>query len=796
MSSRDYSYSSFADTLLTFAKNLIIKNETRAEEGETTDSFKNARRYLIACENTDTFETYDDWTKEELLAVGIDKDTVENILSGRVEVPSDYKAKLLKNRRISIITSYTEMNDYYRMLNGLPNYGETDIMTSYGKTITELNDEELFHLQQGELEELKKIHPRAEYLNHLGDKRVDFYTARTAKNYEILSYKKYILEEDQAVTFIALYYENRRYIVMTNYSKAFADMYYYDAFISLLIVFMTMQRFINEQYNYAIRKDYYNINDIKNVFLSYGLPFFSDIPIKYQRNIVKNLNNLLKYKGTDKVLVDIVKLFGFSNVELYKYYLIKDFKRDYNGNPVINTHDLKSSFEVKFAQVPFETTDITQALQQTTLYQKYEEVVEDDPYWGEVGLDSDNESLAVQDFKEEILNMEFNYINTKYLSMNTIFDVTKDNMDLAYFFNLLDTMNQNGNLATMTFISKDIKPSSNSIRLFDAVSALYLLICKKFGFKDNIITSSTGIASIHSFKFNQETQDLLNRIESNAKIYTNDSEVKFNIKKLSDEDNQAMQLSSLLYTRDELVDLYFKNNDYRNFLIKRMDDTEDYLEYKALNEIYKFNMLSDSTINSYGDYKTYSEYLKDNDYELYQYIEDNSQNEKAINLTISNVLYAIEGFVNSYKFDDMFASLSSLSGDIIKSYITRMINIFKAYTVELKKINIYYVFDEKVANRLKMFSVLIKDIQTELGDSLDDYLELMSFCNSMELNQNSKLRDKHLWISLLKLQEYGDMELETAVRNYALKELKRVFDIDMILTDFLDVDTNDFNYNI
>ena len=789
MALREYNYDSIADMLLDYAKKLIIKNNTRAEENETTESLKNARRYIMAAENKDSYESHKDWTREELLESGVPIDLISKILNGDIEVPNEYRDYLLSIKRRNIIDSYEEMNNYYRMLDGLPNYGEEDIMTSYGKTITRLDDEELFRLQQKELIEIKKMYPKAEYLDHLGNRRVDPYSARKANNYDILNYKRYILEEEQALKFNSLYYENKRFVVMTNYSKAFSNMYYYDAFITLLIVFMTLQRFINEQYNYAIRKDFYNMDDIKNTFLSYGLPFFNDIPLKYQRNIVRNLNNLLKYKGTDKVLIDIVKLFGFSNVELYKYYLIKDFKRDEFDEPIIDLDNPINSYELKFAQVPFNSTDLTEALQNNLLYQTYEEVTDEDPYWG-----YGDDELNKQQFKEELLDMEFNYISTKYLAMNTIYDVTKNMMDVCYFFNLLDTLNENDQISTLTFVSKDLKSSANEILLFDAMTALYFLICRKFGFKDNIIKSSTGIASIYAFKFNQETNDLLNNIEENANVDFYGDIVRFKDYKLRDEDLQDMTLTKKRYTRDELIELYFRNNDYRNFLIDRMDKTEDYLEYKALNEIYRFNMLADSTINSYGDYKTYGEYLKANDSELYNFIDENSKNSNSINTTINTVIHAIEGFINSYKFDDLFSSLSSLTGDVVKSYIIRIINIFKAYTVELKKLNIYYVFDEKVSNRLRMFSVLLKNVNVEFADSLDDYLELIHFINTKEVNENSKLKEKYIWTTLLDLMEIED--IDDTISKFLMNDLKDKFNIDLFLSDGINLGYDDLEMEV
>ena len=54
----------------------------------------------------------------------------------------------------------------------------------------------------------------------------------------------------------------------------------------------------------------------------------------------------------------------------------------------------------------------------------------------------------------------------------------------------------------------------------------------------------------------------------------------------------------------------------------------------------------------------------------------------------------------------------------------KMINIFKAYTVELKRINVYYIFDYKWMNRIKLLSFMYTKVESELADSMvSDLLE-------------------------------------------------------------------------
>ena len=62
----------------------------------------------------------------------------------------------------------------------------------------------------------------------------------------------------------------------------------------------------------------------KYIFESNGVKYFDDIPLKYQIALVKNLNKLIKFKSTDKCIVDIISIFGINNIEVFKYYIMKD----------------------------------------------------------------------------------------------------------------------------------------------------------------------------------------------------------------------------------------------------------------------------------------------------------------------------------------------------------------------------------------------------------------------------------------------------------------------------------------
>ena len=92
----------------------------------------------------------------------------------------------------------------------------------------------------------------------------------------------------------------------------------------------------------------------------------------------------------------------------------------------------------------------------------------------------------------------------------------------------------------------------------------------------------------------------------------------------------------------------------------------------------------------------------------------------------------------------MFSSLSALSGDIVKQYIMKVINVFKAYTVELKRINIYYIFDYKWMNRIKLLTFMYTQAKFNLTEAtldqlMEDYFILNNIYNSDSFHYESEM---------------------------------------------------------
>ena len=62
--------------------------------------------------------------------------------------------------------------------------------------------------------------------------------------------------------------------------------------------------------------------------------------------MLKNLNLLLKYKSSTKNMIDICKLFGFSDVRVFNYYLFKERIKDSNTGEYIFDENNEISYNI------------------------------------------------------------------------------------------------------------------------------------------------------------------------------------------------------------------------------------------------------------------------------------------------------------------------------------------------------------------------------------------------------------------------------------------------------------------
>lgn len=323
-----YTDNPYVDLLVHETKNMainsIVKNEREALRYETLESRTESDKMISARQGVPIDPNYN-------VDNYVESNRYYRILSGQPPFPTDeeikaYKEEYGNNADISKLyySKYINLRDYEMYL--------TD-----GTTMDSLVGRDKFYLHQldqTKLDTLERLgimniirdeHPGNDYsyIYHMADKAIDPFIARTAENFSLLYCPKGEFDEIH-YKYKRMFDRNRLYTISTIYSEAFAyGSVHYDAFIQILIVIQTMVDMISEVQEYIINKDVFDSRTIRYLFESYGIPYYKEIPVKYQLALIKNVNKLLKYKSTNRNIVDICELFGFKDIEVFTYYILK-----------------------------------------------------------------------------------------------------------------------------------------------------------------------------------------------------------------------------------------------------------------------------------------------------------------------------------------------------------------------------------------------------------------------------------------------------------------------------------------
>ena len=470
--------------MVNILKSLTIKYSGIANAKDTMDIRFKFESYCKAYLELDNFETYDDYNVDEYANAlgysikddkyndGIDDniqtsnhivttEEMKNIIIGYVNNPDllseTQKGSLLLQRRQRKIDEYVEENNYYRCLNGLPDIEDLNSeLTKDGKNpnflyvpksycdeysipenipIHEIEDkmgEYYISLLEGigVIKEMIDAYPEKEYLKYIGSRRIGIYEARKAKNFAILYVDKSNVRDSTMKQFLQIYESCRDYFVSTAYVYEYRQILkYYDNFIGLCIFVMTIQQLSIRAISNAVDREFYDEYSVQLLYETYGVPYNPKIDQTTQQQIIQNLNLLVQNKATDKVLIDIASLLGFTNAEIYNYYLIKERTFDSKGRPVVATrdnfnsatgkyekgYDYEAMFDIYFQKVKLGETNVHQALHDPRNYVSYDDVTYYDPFWWE-----DDSELY-----KEIWETEYNMIETKYLGMTLPYKLTE-----------------------------------------------------------------------------------------------------------------------------------------------------------------------------------------------------------------------------------------------------------------------------------------------------------------------------------------------------------------------------------
>jgi len=703
------------DKLINFCKDLVIKDEELADELETIDSSKKGYALVSAILKTDKITDYV-ITQKDLDSVELNSGLIFNNKYVTLSF-SKYNPQFIPEELQEFVLDYKRYKLYREYM-----------------AIGDLNP-----YYEGLYQDYEKAYERVyqTYEEFINSERKCFYViARRAADYSILSYPDKIFSVDELSEYRNIYYECQNYFTTVLYNEAYKiGNKKYNNFARLLIVFMSMQRFMNARIENITNIDFYDNYSIRNMFISYGLDYFSDMPQTYQRRILKNINDLLATKGTTKAIVSVLQLFGYQNINVFKYILAKDYKRDEFDKPILSEPDLK------FLKIPHDTNRIEKEILNATSY-SYDSFIADDPLW----------QVSDRD-KQDLINNSFNYVETKYIGINSTMNLLKQTLDLSYFYSLIldieKTHDDSFNL--LSYYNIDI--SKSKIGVVETVIALQSLVLRRMGYKDNILTGLNSTAYVNGCNYDEILEKVKFRETSISHGMNESDEAMEHYKYLSPEfinRYKGQTLSSIVQdgtmTKDKLVEIYLNNQSMREDMEKQILEAEDYHTYKKLLKLYEVNFVTNIRDEIFMKedgtyYETYRDFVKSRSEDLYDFINievdgditstENTMKFEDLILTLCN---SLDVFLNDDNMD-FFLTNNILSVNYIKTFMYRLINVIKSYTIDIKELSVVYVLDSKFLSAIHYFDETTFKVEFK-------QTELVNLSHIQEYHNNNSYGDR------------------------------------------------------
>lgn len=260
-----------------------------------------------------------------------------------------FRAQLVKKLRPWFLRNFNELNEYYRKITGKPPLNDWGIpMRDYedqfpegfeyeGTFVHEIGADACKDLESyGVLDKIKRDFPKAEYLNYL-TAGLSSYECRKASDFSILWTPDEYCDELFVREFRRVYNERKEFFIRSVYNSAMElESEHYHSTMQIYLLIMTMVDMLAEVQTHIVKKDLLDKRCVEFIFSMYGVPYYHDIPFKYQKRMCYNLHKLIKYKACTNNFDVIKEVFDADDIDFFKYYLFKVNKKDMDNELIWN----------------------------------------------------------------------------------------------------------------------------------------------------------------------------------------------------------------------------------------------------------------------------------------------------------------------------------------------------------------------------------------------------------------------------------------------------------------------------
>lgn len=530
------------------------------------------------------------------------------------------------------------------------------------------------------------------------------HVSRLAKDLDIISHsEKMIINNPYLHNYRTIYKNCLQSFYTTAYSTAMVNKENYREFCLLAVNLTTFLQLTNKWLENPYDINLMAESQVDKFMNSFGISFFANFPLRYKQVIARNLNKLIINKGTDQIIIDVLELFGFSKVAISKYYLIREAVSVVDT--INGTTDFRETndYDVYFLSHDISLPSLNYAVQKD-LYNKftYEKVVNSDEQWKVT--------------KDEVKSLDFNFVETKYFSIETGFNVNAEIANTTLVLNLLKTIRTSYPTKDKMDIFSNFISENASSKLEDIIITLQVLMCEYYDRPDTIDYGLVGkYKSLEFAKYDP--------INVNAKLLKEFPNIQF---------ETDIQLEDMReyeeFNRNAISNITNQNNKIRSYLELLIHNETDYQAYKKLRAAHHAKFFQPINYDMFEGHDTLTSYLMRNNVNLYALIQEIRETSEVINKRklIQIAIDKLTDIITS-ALSDFNIFLSASSVDILVSYMKKVITVFKSFTTTLLDLNVFIVMTERN--------------ETKLLDKLGDFRSEVSFDADMRLHDDFKFRN-------------------------------------------------------
>ena len=719
-----------------FLGSIIVKNEAEATRNETKRAFNNFFSYESAYKKVKNIYELN-YTIDDLRRFFTDSDismyqlTVPENLSNLLNATSSNTAAIklkLENmityKQNQIVANYNELNPYYRTFLGLPPT-KNDIVwipnldmdispsedgmielhtldyekypTTYEFYFVKMFINEL--LEEQETLNKSRDNPKDLTYAKFIEKRLTPFYVRKAPDFTLLYYEKNILSESEFKQFEKAFNKARIYVIEILYITGLRDRYemYPIVMLQLLLTATFMNYYNLNLYNYSVKN--FTRNDLYDILESEGLSDLKQISdITILRKVVENLDLLNKYKGSQQALEILFDVLKDSTLTVRSYKLKKKYNTDIDSNFKYKDN----SFYDKSVEIEFEENIEIKGSSALDSQKSidYDEFVKDDDTWGGVPKDSsfDVKTAIKREMKNKILQMSFDTLDTKYISLAKTFNLYEKSNEVNSVYYMIfktcydssDTLGYNPLVDTELFFEDNlvVKP----IELW-AAQCFFSSVLSGLTEPDIIRPDLACFSSVYALRSNSGLLSFAKKFGKNLAAdelnitdptitkpiseilgsdLINEYLIKYNI-------NAATSVIELIDEFGDNLDMMYELADY---MIANMSTMA---EHEALYKLWDINEISYNYNYIYEGHERFSTFLQEKNPTFYAWIQGIMDKARLPHYDAKevyyeaqkNVLNVFKTFISDYLQGSYDMSIDSTETDT--TYLNDLKILFKEY---------------------------------------------------------------------------------------------------------------------